>query len=142
MTELYPKNHPRNPDRRLSPEPPPAASEADPRAAAALAGHSARQKDQAAELRRRSKAIRDKLAARMPSAVSQGMTAENWRIAEGQGAEAEASDLDRRAARCELRAQRADEGKLLHSSAENSDVDYLQRGGYALLRLDLPRVTE
>jgi hypothetical protein len=170
----FPKNHPRNPDRRLGPAPSdddrpdsgaplaaPSRRSADEvcaelaaeerrrnqpaldrQIAEALADHSIRQRALASELRAKARAIRTKGQALLGRHTGQGNQLDQWRHAQAQGAESEALELERRAARSELRALRADQGKLLCGSEENQDVQYLrEQCGYALLRLGCPIVT-
>ena len=134
----WPANHPQNPDRRFGgsvatePGPPPAVA-VNPE----LAQHAIRQREHAAGLREKARAIRAKTQAIVGRHLSQDHSAVAWRRDQVAAAKAEIADLDRRAARAELRAIRADEGTLLHSSEENQDIIYLrEQCGYALLKVD------
>ena len=106
--------------------------------AEALSSHAERQREYAQQLRSRAAAHRQKGKAR--ATMFSGPLAEMHRRQTLTDAECECSELERRAARAELRAQRADSGLLLHApNGECSDPDYLQRQhGYRLVAMARP----
>jgi hypothetical protein len=98
---------------------------------AALAALASAQAEEAQDLRRQAAQLRSKALSDIGR--NRGPTLEPWRRQRLADAECEASRCEQLASRCQLRSERAIAGKLLLSSEENGDHEYLSKFGYALI---------
>jgi hypothetical protein len=95
--------------------------------------HAIRMRERAAGLRRR--AVEAVERGRTQAVAFRGPGLEHLHTQALAGGRDQAAAFEREADRLDLFARRADEGKLLLGAAEHQDREFMDRGGYRLIRL-------